>query len=115
MISDDADDYADEARFSVDSHQEPNCSSRSHGSDHFDRMFSYQDGNFFPPCAPSDCKGGRGGSQRHHGARLKVKVNQSVCDGAEAAGGGARSHLVLLKSQEVALKGKQEENTLSFS
>lgn len=31
-----------------------------------------------------------------------------MCDGADAAGGGARSHLVLLKSLEITLKGKQE-------
>lgn len=58
----------------------------------------------------SDCKERRGSSQRHHGARLKVKVNQSVCDGADAGGGRACSHLALLKALEVTLKGKQEED-----
>lgn len=57
---------------------------------------------------PSDCEDGRRGGQRHHGTRLKVKVNHSVCDGADAgAGGGACSHLVLLKSLEITLKGKE--------
>lgn len=64
------------------------------------------------PCRPSEGEDGRGSSQRHHGARLKVKIDQSVCDGADTAGGGARSHLVLLKSLEITLRGKQEGDTL---
>lgn len=67
-------------------------------------------------CVPSDCEGGRGGGQRHHGTRLKVKVNHSVCDGADAgAGGGACSHLVLLKSLEVTLKGRENAHVEAVS
>lgn len=61
--------------------------------------------------APSDWEHWGGGGQRHHGARLEVKVNEGVCDGADAAGGRARSHLALLKTLEVALQGKTREKT----
>lgn len=80
-----------------------------HVSEHLRGMFSYQC-MIIQIFAPSDRKNRRGSSQRHHGARLKVKVYQSVCNGADAAGGGACSHLALLKALEVTLK--QEEETL---
>lgn len=47
-------------------------------------------------------------SQRHHGARLQVKVRYRVCDGADAAAGGARSHLVLPEALQITLQDKQE-------
>lgn len=61
---------------------------------------------------PLDLKDWRGSSQRHHGARLKVKVNYSMCDSADAAARGTCSHLPLLKALEITLKGKQEDDTL---
>lgn len=62
-------------------------------------------------CGCSDCKDGGGGSQRPHGARLKVIVNQSVWVGADAAGGGACSHLTLLEPLEITLEDRQERET----